>query len=283
MRVGPSARAFAAGTAAGAIAGAVAGVGARVAMRAIALHAGGRSSGLYTSTGARVGDVTFSGTSYVIGTAAVLGAMAGLVYMVIRGALPRPRGLMFGVALLLVGMNVLIDHDRFDFRLFHPRALSLGLFAALFPLFGLCLSAIADRLAPPQRRAPRVASIAALIAVCALCLARDVRSANAIARHDTPFHVSLVAPTHSPSVTRPWHYVVHITDANGKPLPASVHMQVLFLGLPVGEIGTHEVSGGIWQETIRWPPASRGHALVLRALVTAEGKTESAIYGLKSR
>jgi len=251
-------------------------------MWAIALHAGGSASGLYTSTGARVGDVTLGGTSYVVGIAAALGAAAGLTYVVVRRALPRPRGLVFGVALMLVGLNVLIDHDRLDFRLFHPRALSVGLFAALFPLFGLCLAAIADRLAPPPRPAPRLVATAALVAVCALGLARDVRSAHAIARHGNALHVSLVAPTHSPSVNRPWHYVVRVSDADGRPVRAFVHMQVLFLGLPVGEIGRHEVDG-IWQETIRWPPASRGHALVLRALVTAKTKTASAIYGLKSR
>src|SRR2546425_496669 len=71
MRV-PLGRAAPAGLAAGAIAGAATGIGARVAMRVLALHAGGRSSGLYSSTGARVGDVTFGGTMYVIGIAAAL-------------------------------------------------------------------------------------------------------------------------------------------------------------------------------------------------------------------
>ena len=281
MRV-PLGRAAPAGLAAGAIAGAATGVGARVAMRVLALHAGGRSSGLYSSTGARVGDVTFGGTMYVIGIAAALGAAGGLLYVLVRGVLPRPRGPVFGVVLLLAGSSLLIDHDRLDFRLFHPRTLGVSLFAALFPLFGLCVAPIADRLAPPPRSAPRLVVTAALAAVCALGLVRDVRSAQAVIRHDQSFRVSFVAPTHSPVVNRPWQYVVRVTDVNGRPVRALVHVQVLFLGLPVGEIGKWNVNG-VWQQTIRWPPQSRGHQLVLRALVTVKGKTQSAIYGLKSK
>lgn len=283
MRAGSLTRAAAAGIVAGAAAGAATGVGARIVMRGIALHAGGRASGLYTSTGARVGDVTLGGSLYVIGVAAGLGALLGAAYTLVRSALPRPRGLAFGLLLLVAGLSLLIDHDRFDFRLFHPRLLNVALFAALFLLFGISVAALADRLAPPgPARGHRLVLTASLVAVSAVGLVRDVRSAHAVVRHEDTFLVSFVAPTHSPVVNKPWHYVVRVTDAQGRPVHALVHLQVLFLGLPVGEVGRHEVNG-IWQETIRWPPRARGHRLVLRALVTVDAKTQSAIYGLKAR
>jgi hypothetical protein len=93
---------------------------------------------------------------------------------------------------------------------------------------------------------------------------------------------TLRASTHRPRVNAPWTYVVRVRDAAGRPIRARVHLQVLFNGVPVGEIGVHRVLG-VWRETIRWPPASVGHPLVFRAEVTARGRTLRLDYPLVVR
>jgi hypothetical protein len=84
------------------------------------------------------------------------------------------------------------------------------------------------------------------------------------------FRATLSAATHTPKANANWHYVVRVTSLDGRPLRASVHLQVLFEGAPVGQIGRHTVTG-VWQETIQWPPASVGHPLVFQAVVHALG------------
>jgi hypothetical protein len=94
-------------------------------------------------------------------------------------------------------------------------------------------------------------------------------------------HVTLTAPTHTPIVNKPWHYVVRVTDASGAPLPALIHLQALFQGQVVGQIGLHRVANGVWAETIEWPAASVGQPLVLQAKVTAKGVTATVNYPLQ--
>lgn len=93
------------------------------------------------------------------------------------------------------------------------------------------------------------------------------------------FRATLTAPTHRPRVNAPWTYVVRIRDASGHPLRARVHLQALFGGVPVGQIGDHHVVG-VWKETINWPPDSVGHPLVFQAEVTAAGSTVKLNYPL---
>lgn len=91
--------------------------------------------------------------------------------------------------------------------------------------------------------------------------------------------VTLTGQTHHPKVNGRWSYTVRVTDAAGKPIPAKIHLQVLFAGVPVGQIGRHEIKNGVWHETIGapgnppFPPASRGRHLVFQAVVTADGVT----------
>lgn len=93
---------------------------------------------------------------------------------------------------------------------------------------------------------------------------------------------TLTAPTHRPLVNAPWTYVVRVRDASGRPLKARVHLQVLSMGVPVGQIGVHNVVGA-WRETINWPPASAGHPLVVQAEVTAAGTTVKVNYPVMVR
>ncbi|HKI92080.1 MAG TPA: hypothetical protein VJ986_07245 [Gaiellaceae bacterium] len=89
--------------------------------------------------------------------------------------------------------------------------------------------------------------------------------------------VALTAESHHPVVGQTWTYQVHVTDPSGKPVASRIHLQFLFGGMVVGEVGVHVVSDGVWKETIpakgkdAFPPAAVGQALVLRATATAKG------------
>lgn len=101
--------------------------------------------------------------------------------------------------------------------------------------------------------------------------------------------VSLTADSHHPRVGKPWHYEVRVTDAAGKPVPARVHLQIVFGGAPVGQIGRHRVANGVWRETIGadgnapFPARARGVRLAFQAVVTALGQTKKANYWIEAR
>jgi hypothetical protein len=91
-------------------------------------------------------------------------------------------------------------------------------------------------------------------------------------------HVALTAQSHHPKLGHTWTYQVRVTDAaTGKPLACLIHIQVLFNGAPVGEIGRHRVEGGVWKETIpatgkdAFPPAAVGQHVVWHVTATAPG------------
>jgi hypothetical protein len=119
--------------------------------------------------------------------------------------------------------------------------------------------------------------------------AATTTSTPSAAKPAPPIHVRLTAQSHHPLVGKPWHYAVHVTDANGKPIPAKIHLQFLFRNLPVGQVGRHTVRNGVWQETIGaggnapFPAAARGQPLVLQAIVTANGQTRKANYWIVVR
>jgi hypothetical protein len=80
---------------------------------------------------------------------------------------------------------------------------------------------------------------------------------------------------------------VRVTDAAGRPVPATVHLQILFGGTPVGQIGRHRVANGVWSETIGtggnppFPARARGLQLVFEAVVTARGQTRRVGYPIR--
>jgi hypothetical protein len=100
----------------------------------------------------------------------------------------------------------------------------------------------------------------------------------------TGIRVSLTADSHRPRVGKPWHYEVRVTDMSGRPVAATVHLQILFGGTPVGQVGRHRVVNGVWSETIGtegnapFPARSRGVPLVFEAVVKARGETKRVRY-----
>lgn len=143
----------------------------------------------------------------------------------------------------------------------------------------------------PTRRAPSRGAVAASVLATALTLGLaacggssstpTASTPTATAPVAVAIHATLTAPTHTPKVNAPWHYVVRVTNGAGHPVSAVVHLQALFQGAVVGQIGLHTVGHGVWSETITWPPASVGQALVFQVLATALGSTVTINYPLQ--
>jgi hypothetical protein len=96
-------------------------------------------------------------------------------------------------------------------------------------------------------------------------------------------HVRIVGQNHHPKVGGKWHYSVTVTDAKtGKRVACRIHLQFTFGSIPVGQVGTHVVKSGFWQETFgtpgnpAFPPASRAQRVTLQAVVTAKGYTKAS-------
>jgi hypothetical protein len=101
--------------------------------------------------------------------------------------------------------------------------------------------------------------------------------------------VRLLAESHHPRVGRPWRYEVRVTGPGGDPVEADVHLQILFGGVPVGQVGRHHVENGVWRETIGrganppFPARARGQPLVFEAVVRAKGQTKKVDYWIRVR
>jgi hypothetical protein len=129
----------------------------------------------------------------------------------------------------------------------------------------------------------------AAVAVAALagCGGHSKTAMTSVAKLAPKIHVTLTADSHHPRVGKPWRYEVRVTDASGKPVAASIHLQILFGGVPVGQVGRHRVEKGVWQETIGadrnapFPARAQGQPLVLQAVAKALGATRKADYWIK--
>jgi hypothetical protein len=127
------------------------------------------------------------------------------------------------------------------------------------------------------------------VAALAGCGGGHASTTTASKRAKPSIRVTLTADSHQPRVGKPWHYEVRVTDAAGKPVPARVHLQILFAAAPVGQIGRHRVANGVWSETIGaganapFPARARGVRLVFQAVVRALGQTRKVNYWVRVR
>jgi hypothetical protein len=138
----------------------------------------------------------------------------------------------------------------------------------------------------------RIVLAAALIAALAGCGGHGKATSTQTAAATTAapkLHVVITGQSHHPRVGRRWHYSVRITDASGKRVPANIHLQFLFAGVPVGQVGRHRVASGVWSETFgvpgnpAFPSRARGQQLQLQAIATSNGRTGSATYAILVR
>ena len=117
-----------------------------------------------------------------------------------------------------------------------------------------------------------------LVLVVALLLVTAAPAAAA-----RTLHVRIVGQNHHPAVGGKWRYSVTVTDAKtGKRVACRIHLQFLFGSIPVGQVGTHVVKTGFWQETFgtpgnpSFPAAARGQRVTLQAVATAKGYTKAS-------
>jgi hypothetical protein len=139
------------GMLAGLVCGAlIGGVGGRLAMLLLRLTSDVFVRGLESDDGFTIGAVT-AATFFLIFLTALLGALGGLLYLVVRGWLPpRWRPLVFGLLGATVGGALVIVPDGVDFTLLEPRWLAVALFVALPAAYGVALSLLAERLLRPD-------------------------------------------------------------------------------------------------------------------------------------
>jgi hypothetical protein len=126
-----------------------------------------------------------------------------------------------------------------------------------------------------MRRVPLLLALLAL-AGCGGGGAGKPKSTSTAAAPAKRLSVVVRGENHHPLVGKKWHYEVRVT-AGGKPVSCRIHLQFLFSGAPVGEVGRHALAHGVWRETFGvganppFPPASRGQSLVLEATATKPG------------
>lgn len=134
------------GTGAGAIAGAVVGgIGGRVAMLVLRLTSSELVIGIESDDGFEIGVVT-SRTLLLVGATTAIGAVNGVLYAALRGALPPalrlPLWTLLGAA--VVG-GATIHEDGVDFTLLEPAALAVALFVALPALASAAVVVLVER------------------------------------------------------------------------------------------------------------------------------------------
>jgi hypothetical protein len=140
-------RHLAIGTIVGIVAGGIAGgLGSRLAMRITALMTEPRLQGTLTEAQARVGEITASGTVFLIFFAALFGIYGGLLYRLTVAWLPAKtwqKGLGFGIFLLLSHGTMIIEGDNFDFSRFGSMPVNLAMFI-LIPIAFAFIAAYLD-------------------------------------------------------------------------------------------------------------------------------------------
>ncbi len=140
-----------------------------------------------------------------------------------------------------------------------------------------------------RTKAKRPALVAVLlVALAAACggsksTAKSTSTANTTTTKPpaaATFKAVFSAPTHHPVVNKNWPITVTVADLAGKPIAATLQMNVLFQSAQVGQIDNGKIYHfvGRYHEFITWPPASIGQPLTLQSVVTVNGETQKLLW-----
>ena len=167
------------GAAAGGIAGfVVGGIGGRLAMFLLRLTSPDSVIGVISDDGFEIGQFTTS-TFGLMGGMAMLGALNGVLYAIVRTAIPVRLRLPLWASLgALVGGATFVQADGVDFTLLEPAALAIALFVLLPGIAAAAVVLLVERwsLAAPwgDRRLTGTIVVGALISTFALVFATVV-------------------------------------------------------------------------------------------------------------
>lgn len=154
-------RLVAAGLLAGVVAGAAAGLGSRVVMFVVRLM-NPSYNGVPTHANAEVGRITAEGMLSLVSEGVFYGLPGAVVYLTVRRWMPGDdlrKGAAYGLFLLIVAGPVVID-GNYEFFRYVPTWISVGLFALLYPLYGLVVAPLTERLGNGKRGPPGNAVVA---------------------------------------------------------------------------------------------------------------------------
>ncbi len=183
------------GTAAGALAGLViGGIAGRLVMLVLRVLSDPSLIGVTSDDGFEIGRVTLGGSFQLAGATAALGAANGVVYAVVRGAIPRrARALLWSSFAAAAGGSQFVHADGVDFGLLEPRWLAVVAFVVLPGLGALVIAVLVERWlreddsCPPTAAlviaaaAGTVALVVAAAAAAAILLVRRLGLARALA------------------------------------------------------------------------------------------------------
>lgn len=175
------------GLGSGAIAGfLIGGVGGRLAMLLLRLTSPDVVVGMTSDDGFEIGVVSTSTFNLLLGMT-FFGALNGVVYVVLRGAIPRRLRLPLWslLAAAIVGAGV-VHEDGVDFQLLEPVGLAVGLFVALPAVAAALVAVLVERWIdtdPAEHRtlagvlvvAALASTIGVLVATVAACATLGLR------------------------------------------------------------------------------------------------------------
>jgi hypothetical protein len=155
------------GLGAGAIAGVlVGGVGGRLAMLLLRLTSPDAVIGLTSDDGFEIGVVSLQ-TFNLVAATAMVGGIVGVLYAVVRAAIPARLRVPTWTALwAIVGGAAVVHDDGIDFTLIEPAALAIALFVVLPGAGAAVVALLAERWSdePPWQRR----RLSVVLGVCAL-------------------------------------------------------------------------------------------------------------------
>jgi hypothetical protein len=195
-----AARRLATGLVGGLVSGAVVGgVGGRLAMLVLRLTSSDGLRGVETNDGFEIGQFS-AGTVFLVLVTAVLGALGGAFYLVVRPWFSRRlRPVVMGLFGATVGGAVFIDPVGVDFELLKPSGLAVALFIVLPATYGATTSIVVDEMLERQalQRLPLWLALAPLV----LLLVTGVGAAVVL----LVLPLAWVLPRRVPAVARLWH------------------------------------------------------------------------------
>jgi hypothetical protein len=163
------------GAAAGALAGiVVGGIAGRLVMLLLRALSDPIVIGTTSDDGFVIGQVTLGGSVQLAGGMAALGAVNGVLYVLLRDAIPlRARAALWSLFAAAVGGSQIVHGDGVDFTLLEPLWLAVAAFVALLGLAALVVVLLVERWLGGEHRPPHPAflAVAALAGTLALLFA----------------------------------------------------------------------------------------------------------------